>query len=428
VHSDSGQAFTGALDPATVRILPSSHVTHVHLVRHGDVEGMKSRVVRGQLDTPLSAHGIEQGHALVRWMTKRERRPTVIETSDLVRCSSLADELAHAWGVDARRDVRLREQSMGAWEGRTWADISTTEASAVTAYWDDYRDARPTRGESFADVQRRVGAWWDERASAFAGGRVVVVTHVGVIRALVCRWLGVDGAEALRFAPATASITSFQLGEAGAVLGVFGERPWLYARASSASTGVDPSRPRIALSGSAGTGKTTLGRRLARELGVPFLEEGMRTRLERGFDVHGMRAGDWQRLVAELWNEQREREDAETGGFVADRSSLDYAAFWLHYGLHEADGPTEEFLASRFEDARRYDRIFLFPWGALPLVDDGVRSTNRWTQLRFQSVLEGLVERYAPENVTRVSTSTDLDERLRLALEAWRSAPTRADA
>ncbi|MEY2785391.1 MAG: hypothetical protein RL277_1601, partial [Planctomycetota bacterium] len=33
----------------------------------------------------------------------------------------------------------------------------------------------------------------------------------------------------------------------------------------------------------------------------------------------------------------------------------------------------------------------------LPLVDDGVRSTNPWTQLRFQTILEGLVRRHAEE-------------------------------
>ncbi|MDP6932669.1 MAG: hypothetical protein QGG40_07110, partial [Myxococcota bacterium] len=41
----------------------------------------------------------------------------------------------------------------------------------------------------------------------------------------------------------------------------------------------------------------------------------------------------------------------------------------------------------------RIDRILLLPWGVLPLVADGVRSTNPWIQLHFQSTLEGLVRR-----------------------------------
>ena len=44
---------------------------------------------------------------------------------------------------------------------------------------------------------------------------------------------------------------------------------------------------KLALSGSAGTGKTTLGRRLAAETGLPYVPEGMREWLERpGADIH----------------------------------------------------------------------------------------------------------------------------------------------
>ena len=173
---------------------------------------------------------------------------------------------------------------------------------------------------------------------------------------------------------------------------------------------------RIGLSGSAGTGKTTLGRRLAHELGVPFLAERMRERLERGFDVHGLSPADWRALIAEDWDAQRAAEE-RAGAFVADRSSLDYAAFWLHYGLHEEAEPTDAWMERMFADARRYDRILLFPWGRLPLAADGIRSTNRWTQLRFQTVLEGLAERFAPpEILLRVPATDDLEQRVAFVL------------
>ena len=42
----------------------------------------------------------------------------------------------------------------------------------------------------------------------------------------------------------------------------------------------------IGISGSAGTGKSTLGTRLASRLEVPYLPEGMRERLEGGLDLH----------------------------------------------------------------------------------------------------------------------------------------------
>jgi len=181
---------------------------------------------------------------------------------------------------------------------------------------------------------------------------------------------------------------------------------------------------RIALSGSAGTGKSTLGTRLAEELDLPYLAEEMRTRLERGLDVHRLDGDGWRRLVAELWEEQREREAGAPGGFVCDRSSLDYAAFWLHYGLFDAVTETERWMERMAAEAGRYDGILLFPWGALPLEDDGVRSTNRWTQLRFQTILEGLHDRYAPAGrVLRVPATDDFEARLAFALSSLRRRP-----
>jgi len=46
-----------------------------------------------------------------------------------------------------------------------------------------------------------------------------------------------------------------------------------------------------------------------------------------------------------------------------------------------------------------------------------VRSTNRFTQLRFQSLVEGVLERWAaPGQVLRVPASTDFEERVASAL------------
>jgi hypothetical protein len=68
--------------------------------------------------------------------------------------------------------------------------------------------------------------------------------------------------------------------------------------------------------------------------------------------------------------------------------------------------------------------VLLFPWGALPLVDDGVRSTNRFTQLRYQTILEGLVERYARTHVVHVPRTSEFEQRVATVLAAVQ--PSRA--
>ena len=436
-----GQAVGAGFDPATLSIMPGQDVVHLHLLRHGSVERFTERRVRGQVDTPLSAEGHEQTERLVRWFATHEPRPDRILASDLSRCRVLAEQLAEATDAPLELLPALREQDMGAWEDRTWADLTAADGAAVTAWWDDYAGARPPGGESLEDTARRALGAWAERLPTLAGQRVVVVTHIGVLRAFLCAALGVPLGEALRFAPPAASHTALLLAEAGAVLNGLGERPWLDAAGASAarpatpatdssppgtgaSAAQDPAAqvlrgpPRVALSGSAGTGKSTLGRRLADALDVPFLEETMRTRIEGGLDLGLLGQDGLTALLREMWDEQREREDRCTSGFVTDHASVDFAAFWLHYQLmHHGLDETEVFLAEVLQDVGRHDRVVLLPWGVLPLEHDGLRSTNRWSQYQLQSLIEGLITRHVePARLLRMPPLVDLDARVARAL------------
>ncbi len=176
--------------------------------------------------------------------------------------------------------------------------------------------------------------------------------------------------------------------------------------------------PRIAFSGSAGTGKSTLARALADELGVPYIEEGFRRRVDEGLLMYKLDDAQRRELMREMWTEQRALERAAASGFVSDRSSVDFAAFWLHYGLVDAEAETERFLADMQSDAAEVERVVLCPWGVLPLESDGVRSTNRWLQLRYQALLEGMHARMTePSKLLRIPDTDDLAARLAFVLE-----------
>jgi len=167
---------------------------------------------------------------------------------------------------------------------------------------------------------------------------------------------------------------------------------------------------RIAISGSAGIGKSTLARRLAADLDLPYLGEGMREYLERtGEDLHRIGRDGLRELVLQFWEERKIAESAATAGFVADRASYDFAAFWLYYQFGSDDSRTEAFLAEALAPGR-YDRVYLLPWGVIPLVDDGVRWANRWTQLHMQLLIEGVVRRHSPAAVD--ITEVGLEDRV----------------
>ena len=398
--------------------MPSGHVTRLDLLRHGHVEGFARRLVRGQSDAPLSAHGIDQHGALVEWMVRRGERPALVISSDLSRCRELASRLAQAFDCPLILDAVWREQHMGEWQGRPWDEISERHGSLVNAYWDDYWNAAPPGGESMRDLRERIAPAWEALERAHRGEHLLLVTHAGVIRTLLCAELGVSPGEALRFAPPLASCTTLLLSEAGAVLEGLGRGPLNRPPASTSGP------PRIALTGSAGTGKTTLGRALARELGLPFIEERMRLRLEAGLELHALSRGRLRALIEELWREQRELESEASSGYLVDRGSLDYAAFWLHYGFYEDQDRTRLFVEEMIEWSARYTQVLLLPHGAIPLEADGIRATNPWQQLHFQLLIEGLAERHLPpERLHRLPRSLDLPARLAWARARCGEAP-----
>ncbi|MCK6507522.1 alpha-ribazole phosphatase family protein [Myxococcota bacterium] len=356
-------------DAVTLRALPSTEVSHLHLLRHGHVDTGGQRLAYGHLDLPLSAEGRQSSRALLALV--RDGLPPVdrVYGSDLSRCAPLATALGEACGAPVALSPLLREQHMGAWEGRSWAELTAADEDRVQAWWADYLHSRAPGGESLADLAARVDRWWAQEAPTLAGRRVVVVTHIGVIRVLLCRALGLPLDQALRWAPARGSHTWLVHGQAGFVLQGMGEKP------------PEPDAPLA----------SAAPRRLA--------------------------------LSGKLWQEQVAREDravADHGGYVADRSPWDFAAFWLHYRFASDRRDTERFFAEVRARAADCERILLLPWGVLPLHDDGVRSTNPWLQRHFQACVEGLLAReLPPERLLRLpAEATSLPARLQWVVEA----------
>jgi alpha-ribazole phosphatase len=227
VDPRQGQAAGAGFDRATASMMPEQRVARLHLLRHAAVGELSRRVVRGQRHTGFAPEAEEQERALTAWLVRSGQRFERLISSDLERCRRLAERLGSATGLEPRWEPRLREQSMGTWEGRSWEEISAAEGPAVRAYWQDYVHTAPPQGESLAALAARTAAWWEEARPDLLDRRTLLVTHVGTIRTLLCHLLGWPLDQCLRLAPAVASHSELVWSAPGAVLEVFGERPWL---------------------------------------------------------------------------------------------------------------------------------------------------------------------------------------------------------
>ncbi len=177
-------------------------------------------------------------------------------------------------------------------------------------------------------------------------------------------------------------------------------------------------RPRLALSGSAGVGKTTLAQALAARWSLPYVDEGMRRRLEAGLSLYGLDRDQKRQLLHELADEAyagAELAVTANGGFISDRSPIDQIAFWLHYGFGQ--DPSEEtgaFVEAQIQRSTLFDKVVLLPWGVLPFKEDGVRTANTWVQLKYQALVEGLLRQFLPTEqlVILPKELTKLEERI----------------
>lgn len=144
---------------------------------------------------------------------------------------------------------------------------------------------------------------------------------------------------------------------------------------------------RIALSGSAGTGKTTLALALSRALGLPLMPEETRARLEEGEPpLHHLAPEEGLAVLEGLWAARLDQE-ARLGAFVADNGPLDFAAYALHHGcVASAEHP---FVRGCLAHLPRVQTLLL-PGGVLPYERDGVRCGDPGVEARFQALLEGL--------------------------------------
>lgn len=176
----------------------------------------------------------------------------------------------------------------------------------------------------------------------------------------------------------------------------------------------------IGITGSAGSGKTTLATALAERLGRCFVPEAMRDRLAAGFDLHRLTRAGHRALLADDATDLARRLAVPDAQLVTDRTPLDMAAFWLSNGYGVDDPAATEALLGRAVCAMAdYRRVVLLPWGALPLRADGVRSANPWLQLHFQEIIEGLCRRFLPPETLLVvpDTAVSFSERLNWVLK-----------
>lgn len=160
------------------------------LVRHGETDWNKARRYQGRQDTSLNATGREQ--ARLAGEKLKEFAPAALYASSLNRTMETAEIIGKIIGLCPQSEPRLQEIHFGEWEGRTYPEVLELFPLEVKMWRECPLETIIPGGETLKDVLvRTLDALNDIIAEA--AGDVVVVTHGGPIRLLLCH-MGSEGA------------------------------------------------------------------------------------------------------------------------------------------------------------------------------------------------------------------------------------------
>jgi probable phosphoglycerate mutase len=194
----------------------------LHLVRHGDTLQAAEGILCGDLDPPLTDSGVAQAARVAQAV-----KPLAIGAmycSPKTRARMTAEPIARACSLTPVIVDGLREIAYGAWEGRSEAEVKRDDPAAYEAWRTDPAMVSPPGGESAFAIAARALPVILQARQEHPTGHVLFVSHKATIRVIVCALLGIPlGRFRSNVACPTASITSFEFAERGAMLTRLGD-------------------------------------------------------------------------------------------------------------------------------------------------------------------------------------------------------------
>lgn len=155
-------------------------ITTVVLVRHGETDWNVEGRIQGHLDISLNPLGMAQAAAVGKRLAAESF--DAIYSSDLQRAYSTALPAAGD-PVRITREPRLRERHLGVLQGLNGEEALARQSAAWRTFRSRDPDAALEGGESLGVFVRRTVDFVEEARRRSPGGRVLIVTHGGLLDA-----------------------------------------------------------------------------------------------------------------------------------------------------------------------------------------------------------------------------------------------------
>jgi len=173
------------------------------------------RRIQGNQDPALSDRGRRQADLLVAGLAARlPKSVTAVYTSPLRRAAETAERIAGAFGLPIIPEPGFREMRLGRWEGMTVAEIQAAFPGTYERWLADPQTHPAPEGERLGAFARRVTAAFDRMRATHPGADLILVSHGGPIKALVCHILGLNVRWLFRIKQDNTAVTVLEADEA----------------------------------------------------------------------------------------------------------------------------------------------------------------------------------------------------------------------
>ncbi len=192
----------------------------VVLIRHGILDIEYQGRFMGKTDVGLSVIGQKQATALAGPFGKLKDAHFIV--SPLQRARETARLALAASGQPFKTDLDLREIDFGLWEQKTFEQINIMDSAGVERWSNFDHDFVFPGGEAIQSFIARIHTV-AQRIAQDPAETVAAITHGGIIRFLICHYLGLNMRNYLLFDVQPASLSVITLYNEQGILNSFND-------------------------------------------------------------------------------------------------------------------------------------------------------------------------------------------------------------
>ena len=182
---------------------------------------------------------------------------------------------------------------------------------------------------------------------------------------------------------------------------------------------------KIAISGAANCGKSTLACQLAKALSLPVIDENIEP-INQALQSRPRSVADIKKAFQQVLDDKKALEEMQADGFISDRNAIDLFNFLCSFTILVQDNDIYDFYMACKQHTQSYDYVIIPSWGVASYQDlefyvmnESTPKMNPWINMRRHASIIGLSLMWLPPEKVIVipGNITNLNEQVAWIVE-----------